>query len=339
METFGDTIQKVAIIQPEAVKIDRICTKDAREDFDGYICPHCGSKVKLFTFKDAEGIECRIFRHTDKTSVCTYYASTGVESDDHWAAKQVLKQMFEQKKKILIVGSCLEGDKANEGEKHGRRCVIKYTPNMRLELEYKLDNNNRADVAFVDGDNIQYIIEVIHTSETKSVRQEPWFQIEAKAILAVKLTSKKIILHCARNNARCHDWCNTNDNDEIIDSAPKPKIKRRTNKPTVTDEKEKAARIQAHKEEILKEQQESPYKKFREERLEYTALKRDSLDLDDVYVAYVQWSIENAYPKSLCKIPKADFLDEMIRLLGHPFNSKWVGYSLKLKSIVNRRQC
>ena len=177
MATFGDCIQKVALIVPVEVKIERVRMNTA-QDSDDYTCPHCSGKVKLVVYKDSEGVECRKFKHVDESNICPYYASKGVESDDHWAAKQALKQIIDQRKKLLIQGKCLEGDK-DVDDKHGRRYVMKYTEKTRVELEYVFEDNTRGDVVIFQDDEIECVIEVFHTSEQRQLDQNHGSSVEA----------------------------------------------------------------------------------------------------------------------------------------------------------------
>lgn len=150
---------------------------------DGFMCCKCGEDLIL----RAGEINIPHFAHK-KSTTC----SPG-ESDIHWNAKEILKNVLESGIELVIT----RGDQIIK---------IKCDNTQIVEVECAFQYNNRdrrADVAILHESHIEYIFEILCTSRTFAInRPEPWFEFSAEAVInAYKLLgdSTQIHLNCVRN--------------------------------------------------------------------------------------------------------------------------------------------
>ena len=117
----------------------------------------------------------------------------------------------------------------------------------------------------------------------------------------------------------------------MIDNAPKPKNKRRTNIPEVSKEK-LDERVRLHKEELAKEQAKTLFEVFVEQRIQMTQRTVDYLEVDVAYEQFKCWYSESGNHDKF-QFGKTEFVTEIRKLIGPPLESKWHGFVIKQKSI------
>ncbi len=176
-----------------------------------YVCPECDKDLMLCkgTKRMAH------FRHfSDRVNPCTHYTSPS-ESQIHKDAKILIKQLFEQKKKITM-NSCCDKCKKNSIFK-----IEEMTEKSKIEIEYSFlfNGTKKADVAYLNDDKISYIFEICHTHVTDPLnRPEPWFEINAKGLMHlvndIGIDSDSYEIPCMRNK-KCKDCLEKDIQDKL----------------------------------------------------------------------------------------------------------------------------
>jgi len=175
---------------------------------DKYICPDCnkdlivcqGDKIKHH------------FRHkVDINNPCNHY-SNPTESQIHKYAKNILKTLLENKTPITFIRNCACCKKNEEYE------IPEIGETSSVELEYRFYYNGPkvADVAYIDNNEILCIFEICNTHKTRSEnRPEPWFEIDATALISATNTDvSRIQISCIRCE-KCDD-CIEKEKSDII---------------------------------------------------------------------------------------------------------------------------
>lgn len=159
---------------------------DAKKN-NHYQCLECNEKV---IFKKGN-IKCPHFAHYVYSN-CSYYDHPN-ESQIHKDAKRRIISWLKNKIQLGFYKKCMTC-------KDGLLYEIIYQDGNQYLQEYRdIFGKYIADVAILDkANNPRYIIEVKNTHKTKSVRPEPWYEIEAKEILEYE-NLDKIILNDIRD--------------------------------------------------------------------------------------------------------------------------------------------
>jgi hypothetical protein len=158
-----------------------------------YECPDC--KRDVFVRKGDTRVP--HFAHTkDLTRPCSYFNHNPSLDQQHKNAQLKLKEFINNRVEIEIGRFCMCG------------CgLLDYTTipayrrgEGRTEYKFKFNNSRKsADVALVDGSEIQYIFEIVHTHHTRERnRPDPWFEIRAEQVNLAESDSKEIVLTCIR---------------------------------------------------------------------------------------------------------------------------------------------
>jgi ankyrin repeat protein len=198
-DTFKDRlIYPVSPEHREAVArwpyIEHILSDSKINDTDGrYKCTECneslipkrGSK-RRWHFAHYSGSSCKATN--DSIEISSDISKTGGESNNHKQAKFVLFELLKHKQPITIVGSKCKTSHCNT---FLPGATIKHLENDTVHMEYTIPKSEfRADIAVVNNGNIRYIFEILHTSETKTDRPDPWFEITASVILDKAATAR-----------------------------------------------------------------------------------------------------------------------------------------------------
>tara|TARA_B100000900_G_C20574384_1_gene714706 strand:- start:929 stop:1858 length:930 start_codon:yes stop_codon:yes gene_type:complete len=144
-----------------------------------YCCPECNDDV---IFRNGK-IKIPHFAHNKKSN-CSYY-TTPCESEIHKGGKKLLKKLFEIKHSILIYRRC---KCCKEVEKIFNILTHEYTDQISCHEEYSFiidDKKKYADVALLNGINIDFIFEIFNTHKTSEERQNKykWCEIDASILL------------------------------------------------------------------------------------------------------------------------------------------------------------
>ena len=151
-------------------------------------CPEgCGRELQL-VWGDQVG---PYVRHVPNASIrvnCT----AGGEGDLHKWAKEDLADYLSDTTMLHFASRCKSCDaKVNLGSVPVKKRIVK--------TEYQLPNGGRADIAVCVGNETKVVIEVLSTNPTSTARPEPWYEVEAKAVLRVlKLNQSSGELECVR---------------------------------------------------------------------------------------------------------------------------------------------
>jgi len=142
-----------------------------KEDKHHYICPDCKRSV---IFRNGK-IKRPHFAHKSEGIKCNYYDKPS-ESEIHKEAKFLMSHILNERIPITFKKLCECCDTSSFYH-------INYTPNSKAVNEHSFIYNNSqkyADVALLDNDKLDCIIEICHTNATKEgARPEPWFEIDA----------------------------------------------------------------------------------------------------------------------------------------------------------------
>ena len=157
-------------------------------------CSTCGGEL-VYCWGDERG---PYLRHLRNATGCT----GGGEGDLHKWAKEDLADYLRNKTMLHFVSRCTSC-KANM-----------YLPSVPVgerivETEYQLPSGGRADIAVCVGNEPKVIIEVLNTNPTDSARfprPEPWYEVEAKAVLRMlKSNQSHGELECVRPDRVCRN--------------------------------------------------------------------------------------------------------------------------------------
>jgi hypothetical protein len=158
-----------------------------------YECPDC--KRDVFARKGDKRVP--HFAHAkDSERPCSYFNRNPSLDQQHKNAQLKLKEFLNSKVEIEIGRYCMCG------------CHLmvfttisaSHTGEGRIEHTFTFnDSRKSADVALVDGNEIHYIFEIVHTHHTRERnRPDPWFEIRAEDVNATESDSKEIVLTCIR---------------------------------------------------------------------------------------------------------------------------------------------
>lgn len=172
-----------------------------------YICIDCGKNVILRRDK----ISCSYFGHTSEDNLCSYFSKPN-ESQIHKSAKFTLKNILESDAKLSVTQTCM-GCKISL--KHD---IQERTPKSQINIEHSFQYNGakKADVAYVEDEDICYIFEILHTSKTLGDDgPEPWFELDANEVIERFYVSnrKNINLRCVREK-KC-DKCQNKNVEQV----------------------------------------------------------------------------------------------------------------------------
>lgn len=197
---------------------------DAKKD-KSYICIDCPAKVIP---KQGE-IRKHHFAHFSKTT-CSFFERHS-ESQTHKEAKYKLASILKNKKPVIIFWSCGSRLRNKDGSvcglgTGGMECEIQYEENDEVVVEYR-DKNNKyvADIAIVNKekceDKVKYIFEIKYTHKvdiSENTRPEPWFEIDAQAVLDTEEDKKDngYSFMCIRNTYRCYT-CVALEDKTVVD--------------------------------------------------------------------------------------------------------------------------
>lgn len=151
----------------------RIATKNNK-----YMCPDCNKDVIL----RKGNIRVHHFAHSKSENPCLYYDRPG-ESQIHKDAKMALKLILEQNKDICINRKCNRC--SNISKTNIDKTTSTSTSNVKCEHSFNYNNSNkRADVAYLENNDLKYIFEICYKNKTLSNnRPEPWFEIDAENLI------------------------------------------------------------------------------------------------------------------------------------------------------------
>lgn len=169
-----------------------VCPKEASKN-DKYICCECNKELILCRGKK----RVHHFRHkVDNVNPCHYYSNPS-ESQIHKDAKQQLKTILEKQLLISFNRVCRCCKKNEEYEIP----EISASSSIVLEHRFQHDGTKIADIAYLDNEEIVCIFEIRHTHKTLSEhRPEPWFEIDARALLrTINSSQNQIKLYCIRD--------------------------------------------------------------------------------------------------------------------------------------------
>jgi hypothetical protein len=163
---------------------------EATKDRD-YKCIDCEQvlvfkrgKIKRPHFAHKPGSDCTYFDHTN-------------ESKLHKEAKLAITQHLRDGKTVHVLYNCLKcrGQTTK---------IIQCATNDMVVCEYRDDMGCRYDVAILDKDKdkVKYVLEVMHTHATTTMRPEPWFEVKAIDILETLSESQdgSCIVSCRRTD-------------------------------------------------------------------------------------------------------------------------------------------
>lgn len=163
---------------------------------EDYMCPDCKSPI-LFCKGDKVT---PYFRHKADSS-CDRYNHMTPDLTTHLKAQLLLKETLESNSlKILkCCSECSDYSRINIDKKSYSTVSVEKTFLYNDSIKY-------ADVACVnDSGNIVYIFEIFNTHKTDEInRPEPWFELDAKDVLAVNSQTYR----CIRSHV-C-DFCKEN---------------------------------------------------------------------------------------------------------------------------------
>jgi len=144
-----------------------------------YECAECYQRV---IFRKGE-VRTPHFAHLTPTTKCTYYNPTPGESDNHKHAKLLLQKWITEKKPINLCWTCQTQTKWGACGVGVDESIV-YKDGDTVVLEYRdPDKQYVADVAIMNGGELRYIIEVVHSHRTTTTcRPEPWFEVEASEV-------------------------------------------------------------------------------------------------------------------------------------------------------------
>ena len=155
-------------------------------------CSTCGGEL-VYCFGDERG---PYLRHLRNATGCT----GGGEGYLHKWAKEDLADYLRDKTMLHFDSRC-------------KSCDAKlYLPSVPVgerivETEYQLPSGGRADIAVCVSNETKLVIEVLSTNPTDSARfprPEPWYEVEAKAVLRMlKLNQSSGELECVRPDRVC----------------------------------------------------------------------------------------------------------------------------------------
>jgi hypothetical protein len=144
-----------------------------------YVCADCSQRV---IFRRGE-VRTPHFAHFVPTTKCTYYNTTAGESDSHKHAKFLLQEWIVARRPICFVWGCQQQQAFGSCGTFVEH-ILDYKDGDEVVLEYRSPTGNYiADIAVLNGNEVRYIIEVVHSHHTTtSCRPEPWFEVKANDI-------------------------------------------------------------------------------------------------------------------------------------------------------------
>ena len=151
---------------------------DASKDKQ-YRCIDCNQKAILRKGK----IRRAHFAHYSPTNTCSYYDKPS-EAQVHKDAKLLMAKLLKERKNIQFTWPC-HHCKVEEPYAFQDFPSITYRDGDEVVLEHR-DKEGKwiADVAVLNGDEVRYIIEIKNThATTTTCRPEPWYEIDAKALI------------------------------------------------------------------------------------------------------------------------------------------------------------
>jgi Competence protein CoiA-like family/Domain of unknown function (DUF5710) len=183
-----------------------VCARFA-EKHDNFICPDCHKDVILRKGQ----IRIPHFAHYN-TNSCEYYNNSS-ESQIHNDAKLVMKYLIENNVKVTITRVCIECSNSIYFWK-----IPNLSNHCTVTMEYRFEHNGPkvADIAVTlnNKNSIYCIFEICHTHKTSiEDRPEPWFELDAKSVVAsINTCTDEIQLKCIRSE-KC-DECSLKENDK-----------------------------------------------------------------------------------------------------------------------------
>lgn len=169
-----------------------------------YKCPECNTEVIL----KKGNIRQHHFAHKSGTA-CKYFESP-TESQIHKDAKLWLCMLLSSKRELICSRPCNQCS-------YNKNFKILPCADAVCKTEYPLTYKSKrivVDVAYIQGDMLQYIFELYHTHKTcEETRPEPWFELDVSKLSSVDINNKQIVLRCERNYI-C-DVCKISHNPEV----------------------------------------------------------------------------------------------------------------------------
>ena len=176
---------------------------------NNYSCPECSNGVQLKQGK----IRSHHFAHNKSENPCNYYNHPG-ESEIHKEAKLVIKTLIDNKKPMMFVRLCEQCNDTIEGGISQE----KYNDYTRGVIEYNFKHNNKnkfADVAMLDGNNLEFIFEIYYKHKTEECNRPDnidWFEIDAITLINNVNNQEHTdhyVIQCMRN-MKCYKCVKTN---------------------------------------------------------------------------------------------------------------------------------
>lgn len=166
---------------------------------DKFECPECHRDLIL-----RQGSK-RVhhFAHYKTDNPCNYYTSP-TESQIHKDAKQLMKKILNDNIKIVISRICRCCEEIEEFE------IPERDNKSNIEIEYRFEYNGVkiADIAFIGNSEIVAIFEICNTHKTdKENRPEPWFEIDACALIKNANASQNTTLNIPCIRSELCDKC------------------------------------------------------------------------------------------------------------------------------------
>lgn len=150
-----------------------------------YRCPKCKNDI---LFRNGK-INAPHFAHKKKSNCCYY--SNPTESEIHKEGKRLIKNLLDSKEDILVYRhyKC-----CNKSEKVFSILNGEYTEQINCVEEFSFVDDCRkkyADVALLNGMNIEFIFEIFHTHRTSEKRQTKYKWCEIDATKFINETMKR----------------------------------------------------------------------------------------------------------------------------------------------------
>lgn len=189
-----------------------VLAKNASKN-EEYICIGCKEEL---IFKKGD-VRIPHFSHKPNINCSFFNNSNGEESQIHKTAKNLLKNILENKKQLFISKKCSECCCECDED------IIIIDDDCCVELEYNFNYNGSriADVAYLINNNIKYIFEIFYTHQTmEENRPEPWYEFNALEL--IELYNKYFLsessffnLNCTKKYL-CNNCINFNDVGRIF---------------------------------------------------------------------------------------------------------------------------
>ncbi len=168
---------------------------------DEYICPFTSCKLiwcygggkKKSYFRTLPENEENVENEEEKIKEEEYVVEKIEKSKIHKDAQLKFKSILEKGCDLEIYRKCIACETFGV-------FFIKIPKNSKIECEHSFKFNDkiyRADLAFIENENIKYIFEIFNTNETnENDRPEPWCEFDAKSIM--ELEENEFVLTCIR---------------------------------------------------------------------------------------------------------------------------------------------